>query len=318
MFELRGVAVRLWKEEVEMKAVVMDEFGGPKVLYPGEREMPEPGAGQVRVRVRASGVNPFDNKIRSGEMEQMFPTELPTVLGLEVSGIVDAVGPDAGGLSVGAEVLGYADGGGYAEYALATIFAPKPAGLGWVEAAALPVASATAQGVLDQLELTRGETVLIHGAAGAVGTVAVQIAVARGATVIGTASEANHDYLRGLGATPVSYGDGLVDRVREVAPDGVDAVFDVAGKGALPDSIELRGGKSRIVTIADPEAFGLDISFSGGGARDAEALAEMARQAADGRLQLTVANTFPLEEVVAAHELVDKGHARGKTVLLVG
>lgn len=308
-----------------MKAVVIDEFGGPEVLHVVDRELPEPGAGQVRVRVRASGLNPLDRKIRSGEMQQIFPTELPTVLGLEVSGTVDAVGSEVNGLAVGDEVLGFADGGGYAdggyaEYVLATTatVAPKPAELGWAEAAALPAAATTAQSVLDQLEVTQGETVLMHGAAGGVGTVAVQLAVARGATVIGTASEANHDYLRGLGAVPVVYGKGLVERVRAVASDGIDAVFDVAGKGALPDSIELRGGKSRIVTIADPEAFGLDIPFSsGGGERDAEALAELARQATDGRLRLTVADTYPLEEAPAAHEVLDTGHARGKIVLLV-
>ncbi len=300
-----------------MKAVVIDEFGGPEVLHVAERELPEPGAGQVRVRVRASGLNPMDRKVRSGEMQQMFPTELPTVLGVEVSGTVDAVGPEVDRPTVGEEVLGFADGGGYAEYALAATVAPKPAELGWATAAALPVAAATAQSVLDQLEVTQGETVLIHGAAGGVGTVAVQLAVARGAGVIGTASEANHDYLRGLGAVPVVYGKGLVERVRAVASDGIDAVFDVAGKGALPDSIELRGGKSRIVTIADPEAFGLDIPFSSGGERDAEALAELARQAADGRLRLTVAETYPLEEAPAAHEVLDTGHGRGKIVLLV-
>lgn len=300
-----------------MKAVVIDEFGGPDVLHMGDRELPEPGDGQVRVRVRASGVNPLDDKIRSGEMEQIFPTELPTVLGVEIAGTVDTVGSGVEGLAVGDEVLGFADGGGYAEYALATTVAPKPAGLGWAEAAALPVATETSLRVLDQLEVMQGETVLIHGAAGAVGTVAVQLAVARGANVIGTASEANHDYLRGLGATPVLYGDGLVDRVRTAAPDGVDAVFDVAGKGALRDSIELRGGKSRIVTIADPEAFQLDISVSGQAARDEEKLAEVARQAAEGHLRLTVAKTFSLEDASMAHEVVDTGHGRGKVVLLV-
>lgn len=295
-----------------MKAVIIDEFGGPEVLRVVDGGLPEPGAEQVRVRVRASGLNPMDRKVRSGEMPQMFPTELPTVLGAEVSGTVDAVGPEVDGLAVGEEVLGFADGGGYAEYALSTIVAPKPAGLGWAEAAALPVAAATARGVLDQLEVGRGDTVLIHGAAGGVGTVAVQLAVARGATVIGTASEANHEYLRGLGAVPVVYGEGLVERVRAVAPEGIDAVFDVAGKGALEDSIELRGGKSRIVTIADPEAFGLGIAFSSGGERDAEALAGLARRAADGRLRLTVAETYPLEEAPAAHEVLDTGHGRRK------
>ncbi len=300
-----------------MKAVVIDEFGGPEVLHVSDLELPEPGAGQVRVRVRAIGVNPVDGKIRSGAAQQMFPTQLPAVLGLEIAGTVDEVGPGVDGLAVGDDVLGFADGGGYAEYALATTVAPKPAQLEWAAAAALPVAAETALRVLGLLEVSPCATVLIHGAAGAVGTVAVQIAVARGANVIGTASEQNHDYLRELGATPVVYGDGLVDRVRAVAPDGVDAVFDAAGQGALPDSIELRGGTSRIVTIADPEAFRLGVPFSGEAARDAEALTEVARQAADGRIRLTVAQTYPLEEAPAAHAVVDTGHGRGKIVLLV-
>jgi NADPH:quinone reductase-like Zn-dependent oxidoreductase len=301
-----------------MKAVVIDEFGGPGVLHVADRELPEPGAGQVRVRVRAAGVNGIDGTIRSGAAQQMFPTQLPAVLGLEIAGTVDGVGPGVEGLAAGDDVLGFADGGGYAEYALATTVAPKPAELGWTEAAALPVAAETALRVLRLLEVTQGDTLLIHGAAGGVGTVAVQLAVARGAIVIGTASEANHDHLRELGATPVLYGEGLVDRVRAAAPDGVDAVFDAAGRGALPDSIALRGGTSRIVTIADPAAFGLGIPFSGEAARDAGDLAEVARQAGDGRLRVTVAETYSLEEAPAAHEAVATGHGRGKVVLLAG
>ena len=301
-----------------MKAVVIDEFGGPAVLHVADRELPEPGAGQVRVRVRAAGVNGIDGTIRSGAAQQMFPTQLPAVLGLEIAGVVDGVGPGVEGLAAGDDVLGFADGGGYAEYALATTVAPKPAELGWTEAAALPVAAETALRVLGLLKVTQGDTLLIHGAAGGVGTVAVQLAVARGAIVIGTASEANHDHLRELGATPVLYGEGLVDRVRAAAPDGVDAVFDAAGRGALPDSIALHGGTSRIVTIADPAAFGLGIPFSGEAARDAGDLAEVARQAGDGRLRVTVAETYSLEEAPAAHEAVATGHGRGKVVLLAG
>jgi len=300
-----------------MKAVIIEEFGGPEVLRVGDKDLPEPGTGQVRVRVRAAGVNGIDAAIRSGAAQQMFPTELPAVPGVEVAGTVDAVGPNVDGLAVGDEVLGFADGGGYAEYALATTVAPKPAGLGWAEAAALPVAAETAIRVLNTLEVARGDTVLIHGAAGGVGTVAVQIALSRGAAVVGTASEANHDYVRALGAAPVVYGEGLVERVRAVAPGGIDAVFDAAGRGALPDSIELRGGKSRIVTIADPAAFGLDIPFSGEAARDAGTLAEVARQAADGLLRVTVGETYPLEEASAAQESVATGHGRGKVVLLL-
>ena len=246
-----------------MKAVVIDEFGDPEVLHVSDRELPEPGTGQVRVRVRAAGVNPVDGKIRSGAAQQMFPTQLPAVLGFDIAGTIDQVGPGIDGLAVGDDVLGFANGGGYAEYALTTTVVPKPAQLEWAAAAALPVAAETALRVLGLLKVTQGDTVLIHGAAGAVGTVAVQVAVSRGATVIGTASEGNHDYLRELGATPVVYGGGLVDRVRAVAPDGIDAVLDAAGQGALPDSIELRGGTSRIVTIADPDAFRLGVPFSG-------------------------------------------------------
>jgi NADPH:quinone reductase-like Zn-dependent oxidoreductase len=300
-----------------MKAVVIDKFGAPEVLHVVDRELPETGTWQVRVRVRAAGVNPIDGKIRSGTAQQMFPTQLPAVLGFDIAGTIDQVGPGVDGLAVGDDVLGFADGGGYAEYALTTTVVPKPAQLEWAAAAALPVAAETALRVLGLLKVAQGDTVLIHGAAGSVGTVAVQIVVARGATVIGTASEGNHDYLRELGATPVVYGGGLVDRVRAVAPDGIDAVFDAAGQGALPDSIELRGGTSRIVTIADPDAFRLGVSFSGEAAWDAEAMAELARQAADGRLRLAVAQTYRLEEAPAAHAVVDTGHGRGKIVLLV-
>lgn len=300
-----------------MRTIVMHEFGGPEVLAVEDTDAPTPGPGQVRVRVRAVGVNALDHKIRSGAAEQMFPTPLPTVLGLEVAGTVDEVGPGVEGLAVGDDVLGFADRGGYAEQALATDVVAKPSGLDWPQAAALPVAAETAERVLNLLEVGDGDTVLIHGAAGSVGTVAVQLAAARGATVIGTAGESNHDHLRGLGATPVVYGDGLVERVREVAPQGVDAVFDAAGQGALPDSIELRGGTSRIVTIADPAAFGLGITFTAQAQRDRPRLAELAQQAADGDLELTVGRTFGLDEAAAAHAAVESGHGRGKTVLLV-
>ena len=155
-------------EGEDMKAVVIDEFGAPDVLHVVDRELPEPGTGQVRLRVWAAGVNPLDGKIRSGAAQQMFPTRLPAVLGLEIAGTVDAVGPGVDGLAVGDDVLGFADGGGYAEYALATAAAPKPEGLGWAAAAALPVAAETALRVLGLLEVARGDTVLIHGAAGAV------------------------------------------------------------------------------------------------------------------------------------------------------
>jgi NADPH:quinone reductase-like Zn-dependent oxidoreductase len=298
-----------------MKAMRIDTFGGPEVLHEAEVDTPEPGPGQLRVRVRTVGVNPFDGKVRSGAMAAMFSTPLPAILGLEVAGTVDAVGSEVRGFAVGDDVFGWADSGAYAEYALMSRVAIKPAGLAWDAAVALPVAGETAARVLDLLKVTSGETLLIHGAAGAVGTVAAQLAVARGATVIGTASAANHEYLAALGVLPTGYGAGLVERVRALAPGGVDAVFDVAGKGALPDSIELRGGTDRIVTIADPAARGLGVTFSGGGYE--VDLAGLADSAVKGELVVAISGVYPLAAVATAHRVVDAGHARGKLVLTV-
>ncbi|MEV7402778.1 NADP-dependent oxidoreductase [Streptomyces sp. NPDC091267] len=302
-----------------MEAIVFEEFGGPEVLHPARVEDPHPRTGQVRVQVRAAGVNPMDYKIRNGWMEQAFPTSLPAIPGVEFAGVVDAIGEGVTGVAVGDEVLGWSATGSYAEYALADaeLVAPKPAQLSWQDAAALTIATNTAQRVLDELGVGQGDTLLLHGAAGAVGSAAVQLATARGATVIGTASPGNHDYLRVIGATPVEYGKGLVGRVRELAPQGVDAVFDVAGRGALPDSIELRGGTTdRIVTIADQEAAKYGVAFSGGGARSREQLAEHARLAAEGGLRVPVAKALPLNDAAEAQRLSEAGHVRGKLVLL--
>ncbi|BCY07375.1 NADP-dependent oxidoreductase [Actinoplanes sp. L3-i22] len=301
-----------------MKAIVFENYGGPEVLRVAEVETPEPGPGQVRIRVRTAGLNQLDFKIRSGVMRQAFPVTFPAVPGLEAAGVVDRVGPGVTGLRAGDEVVALTDTGAYAEYALATVAARKPASLGWDEAAALPVAGETSQRVLELLGVKAGETLLVHGAAGAVASVAVQLAVAAGVTVIGTAAPANHDFLRSLGVTPVAYGDGLVARVRELAPQGVDAVFDAAGHGALPASIEVRGGTTeRIVTIADPTAGELGVTFSGGSQPSAGALSELAGLAAAGTLRLTVAEAFPLAEAGRAQERSATGHAGGKLVLRV-
>ncbi|HEY0805109.1 MAG TPA: NADP-dependent oxidoreductase [Pseudonocardiaceae bacterium] len=298
-----------------MKAMQIDAFGGPEVLHEVEVDTPEPGPGQVRIRVRAVGVNPFDGKVRSGGMAAMFPTPLPAILGVEVAGTVDAVGSDVTGFAVGDDVFGWSESGAYAEYALATRVAIKPADLAWADAVALPVAGETAERILDLLKVSSGETLLMHGAAGAVGTVAAQLAIARGAKVIGTAGAGNHEYLAGLGVIPTVYGDGLVERVRALAPDGVDAVFDVAGKGALPDSIKLRGGTDRIVTIADPAAASLGVAFSsGGGDPDLVGLAD---QVVKGELTVAIAGVYPLADAAAAHRVLEGGHARGKLVLTV-
>ncbi|MFF0089185.1 NADP-dependent oxidoreductase [Streptomyces canus] len=301
-----------------MKAILFDRFGGTDVLHEADIEVPQPGPGQVRVRVRAAGLNALDGKIRSGAMQAAFPTPLPAVPGAELAGVVDALGEGVQDVRVGDEVLGWSDTGSYAEYALATTVAPKPAGLDWQHAVALPVAGETAERVLDLLGVTAGETILMHGAAGAVGTLAVQLATARGARVIATAGPANQDYLTSLGATATLYGEGLVERVRALAPDGVDAVFDLAGKGALEDSIALRGGTERIVTIADFRAHQLGVTFSSGGQeRSAARLAELARDAATGKLVTTV-TAYPLTEAATAQQVSDAGHGRGKLALTLG
>ncbi|MER6136994.1 NADP-dependent oxidoreductase [Streptomyces sp. NPDC001815] len=301
-----------------MKAIVFDRFGGPDVLHEADIEVPQPGPGQVRVRVKAAGLNALDGKIRAGMLEAVRPTVFPAVPGGELAGVVDALGEGVRNVQVGDEVLGWSDTGSYAQYALATTVAPKPAGLDWQHAAALPVAGETAERVLDLLGVAAGETVLMHGASGAVGTVAVQLAAARGARVIATAGPSNQDYLTSLGATATVYGEGLVERVRALAPDGVDAVFDLAGKGALEDSVTLRGGTGRIVTIADFGARQLGITFSQGSPeRSAARLAALAQDAATGKL-LTTVTAYPLDQAAKAQQVSDAGHVRGKLVLSVG
>ncbi|GFE27194.1 NADP-dependent oxidoreductase [Streptomyces nigrescens] len=305
-----------------MRAIIYDTFGGAEVLRLGDTDKPVPGPGDVRVKVVTVGVNPLDYKRRYGWVEQFYPTTFPAVPGLEFAGVVDALGDGAGDeFAVGDEVFGWTRTGAYAEYALAGDIVRKPAALSFEAAAALPVAGETAQRVLDLLGLTTGETLLLHGAAGAVGQVAVQLAVAGGATVVGTASPANHDFLRALGAVPVAYGAGLADRVRAVAPQGVDAVFDAAGQDALPVSIALRGGTTdRIVTIADMNAAEHGVPFSAGGTPSEQiraGLAAHARLAVEGRLAVPVVETFPLADAAKAQELSEAGHVRGKLVITV-
>lgn len=302
-----------------MRAVVYREFGGPEVLTWGTAAVPEPGPGEIRVRVRAAGVNPVDYKRRYGWVEQYYPTTFPAVPGLEFSGVVDALGEGAEGFAPGDEVMGWTRTGAYADYAIAGDVVAKPAALSFEQAAAVPVAAETARRVLTELGLTAGETLLLHGAAGAVGQVAVQLAAALGATVVGTASPANHAFLRRLGAVPVAYGEGLADRVRAAAPQGVDAVFDAAGHGTLRPSVELRGGTAdRIVTIAATDAAEYGVPFSAAGTPSDVVrawTAEHARLVADGRLALPVVATFPLADAAEAQRLSEGGHVRGKLVL---
>lgn len=304
-----------------MKAVIFEDFGGPEVLRLAEVEAPKPGPKRVRIRVRAAGVNPIDSKIRAGLMRPNLPAKLPAIPGSEAAGVVEEVGAEVEGISVGDEVFGWTRGGAYCEQAILTTCAIKPGDVSFVDAVALPVTGETAERVLGLLGVKAGETLLIHGAAGAVGTMAVQLAVARGAKVIGTAGASNQDYVASLGGIPTLYGDGLVERVRALAPEGVDAVFDVAGRGALEDSIELRGGTTeRIVTIADSGAEKLGIAFSGGpgsSIASRELLEDLVGQVSRGELKVAIGATYPLTEAADAQRVSEAGHGRGKLVITV-
>ncbi|MEU9040440.1 MULTISPECIES: NADP-dependent oxidoreductase [unclassified Kitasatospora] len=306
------------------KAIAFHEYGGADVLRPIDIELPAPGPGQVRVAVRAVGVNPLDHKVRSGAMNEVFPVTFPAVNGYELAGVVEALGEGVSGFAPGDEVFGAVMGGGYAEQALVSVemLGHKPASLGWEEAAAIPVAAETAERALDLLGVREGETLLVHGAAGGVGTVLLQFARARGITVVGTASEANHDYLRELGAIPVTYGEGLAERVRAAAPDGVDRVLDAAGQGGvLPLSIELAGSADRVLTIADfvgAQQYGIRVT----GGADVEFYHQRAYAAAlalheAGTLRLPLHRVFPLAEAAEAQRVSEHGHLRGKIVLTV-
>jgi NADPH:quinone reductase-like Zn-dependent oxidoreductase len=299
-----------------MKAAVITAVGDPSVLREAEIDIPEPGAGQARVSVRAIGVNPIEGKIRAGA----FPVPLPAVVGFEFAGVVDALGAGVTDVRPGDRVVGWPDGpiGSYAELTVSSGYVPLPDAVSFQEAAAVLVAADTASRVLAELGLRPAETLLIHGASGAVGSVATQLAVARGARVIGTAGEASLGYVESLGATAVPYGEGLADRVRAAAPEGVDAVLDAAGKGALPASIDLRGGTSRIVTIADPAAGELGIAFSAGTAanRDLDGVKEALQMLSDGRLTVRIGHVLPLRDAAAAHRLIDSGHPGGKILLV--
>ncbi|WP_422756677.1 NADP-dependent oxidoreductase [Micromonospora sp. WMMD708] len=283
-----------------------------------ERPVEAPGRGQVRIAVRAAGVNPLDWKLRSGKAP-FIRVDFPAVPGGEVSGVVDAVGPGVTRFAVGDEVLGTTGVGGYAEQVLAPAdtVATKPAGLPWDVAGGLPIASNTAAYALGELGLAAGETLLIDAAAGGVGTVAGQLALRAGANVIGTASEANHEYLRLLGIQPVAYGEGLTERIRAIAPAGVDAALDASGRGGLPTLVAAAGGPQRVLTIADPAAQQHGVRFiSTGSAGAAERIAVAATLAAQGLLRLAVAGTYRLEEAVEAQRVSEQGHVRGKLVIM--
>ncbi|MFE8947781.1 NADP-dependent oxidoreductase [Streptomyces sp. NPDC007856] len=299
-----------------MRAAQFSRFGGPEVLEIVDLPDPHPGAGEVRIKVRAAGINASDWKKRQGLMDQ----ELPQTLGYEAAGIVDEVGEDVSDVAVGDRVFGASPyGAAQAELAVLSYWAPISSSLDYARSAAIPAAAETAARSLDQLGVTAGSTVLINGASGSVGSAAVQLAVERGARVIGTGSPATHDALRSLGAEPVAYGDGMPERVRAIMPAGVDFALDVAGSGVLPELVELVGAPEHVIAVADfrgAQQTGIRFS-SGDTGRATYALAQVAQMAATGRFAVQVGQTFPLIEVAHAHRVGEAGIVRGKLVLLM-
>ena len=301
------------------RAVHYSSFGGPEVLDVVEVEEPHPGAGEVRVAVRAAGLNAFDFKARSSA--SMMPLRpLPRGQGFEFAGIVDEIGADVATFAIGDEVLGFTDFAAQADLVVvaANQLALKPGALDWATAAGIGLVGNTAMRSVDTVALSPGETVLVSAAAGGVGLIAGQLALLAGATVIGTASAANHDFLRGLGVIPVAYGPGLARRLTDVAPQGIDAVLDNAGEETVLAALELGISPARINTIVYYDgAAKYGIATVGGGGKTAEQLSRLAELFASGALVLPIAATYPLADVRAAYEQLEGRHVLGKIVLLV-
>ncbi|MBB5785564.1 alcohol dehydrogenase catalytic domain-containing protein [Jiangella mangrovi] len=302
------------------QAVRYTRYGDPDVLSLDTVDLPEPGPGEVRIAVRAAGVNPYDWKARRGLYAGDEAPARPARVGLEFAGTVDVAGPDVTGWAAGDPVFGLAGGSAATHIVVpAAELVAKPDEMSFVQAAALPVACETAYRAIRLLDVRDGDTVLVHAAAGAVGLVATQLALARGARVIGTAGTANHEFLASLGAEPVLYGDGLADRVRAVAPGGVDAVLDASGRDVLPVSVELAGGPERVVTIADgtAERYGVRATWSADLPLP-EVFRTVLPLVQQGVVSMPIAGTFPIEQVAEAQAVSETGHLRGKLVLTVG
>jgi len=305
-----------------MKAITYSSYGNPDVLEYGDQPMPKVGPGMVLVKVKAAAVNPVDWKIMAGGLDAVMDLQFPATPGWDVAGVVESVGIDARQFQAGDEVISYArkdyvHGGSFAEYIALPerLLARKPATLGWNESAGLPLAGLTAYQVLHRLGLKDGETVLIHGGSGGVGSLGIQVAVALGASVIATASEKNHDFLRSLGAEPVAYGEGLADRVRALRPNGVDVVADFVGENLDATlAVLAEGGRHASIADSDVEQHGGDWMWVNPVGADLQALADLV----DSRnLRVEVAEVFPLEKAADAFRSNMEGHTRGKIIVAV-
>ena len=307
-----------------MRAITYSRYGGADVLELTDQPTPKVGPDSVLVRVRAASVNPVDWKVREGYLDQLMDVQFPVVPGWDVAGVVERVGLDTPEYQVGDEVFGYVrrdwvHGGTFAEYVAAPVrtLARKPSTLSFEEAAAVPLAGLTAYQSIRRSGVSAGQTVLVHAAAGGVGGFAVQIAKALGATVVGTASESNHEFLRGLGAEPVTYGDGLVERVRAVAPEGVDVILDYGSPDAVATAPSLLRDGGTIASIVDAKARDELGGHYVWVRPDSADLAALGALIDDGKVRVEVAQVFDLADAAAAHDASASGHVRGKVVVRV-
>ncbi|MER7057680.1 MULTISPECIES: NADP-dependent oxidoreductase [unclassified Streptomyces] len=299
-----------------MRAARYHDYGPADVLVIEDIPEPHAGAGEIRIRVTAASVNPVDWKLRSGEVREHFPVDFPAVPGRDAAGVVDQVGEGVTGVTLGDRMFGLGGiFGASAQYATLTAWAPVPDPWTLEQAAGAGLAIATAGRGLDALGDLSGSTLLIEGAAGGVGSAAVAMAVARGATVIGTSSAGKHAYLRTLGALPTTYGQGLADRVRELAPAGVDAVLDLAASGSLADLVAVAGDADRVVTVADAARAGeLGVRHLYA-ENDSNVLADGAALGSRGKFTPHLAATYPLDRIAEAHREAERGHTQGKIVV---
>ncbi|MEV0118438.1 NADP-dependent oxidoreductase [Streptomyces sp. NPDC050844] len=297
-----------------MKKVSFAEFGGPDVLRLVDAEEPHAGPGQIRIAVRAAGVNAHDWRVREGQFQESRPIELPAGVGLDASGVVDEVGEGVDGVQAGDHVFGEGSST-YAEFAVLSAWARMPENLTFEEAAGYASVVETALRLIRQVGVRPGQTLLVSGASGGVGSALLQIARDRGITVIGTAGAANQDYLRSLGADATTYGEGWVDRVRQLGQ--VDAALDLAGSGVIRELVELTGDPQKVISIADLGAPEFGVRFSGVAGSVPEALAEAADLISRGKLHIPVEKSYTLAEAAAAHIDSQAGHTRGRRVIVV-